>query len=143
MEARVELVRSGDRTRTSCTHEWTNWTCVGAANSLNNWASQTDSDWTDKVNENNTKLLWYIDNSMSSTTLSIWYDIMILNSIYCYFDISNLHYTHTTQSVDYQRTRLCLLITSGRVSVGWLIVSCCKQQAFKIRLARYMNKLYV
>jgi len=33
MEARVELVRSGDRTRTSCTHERT---CVGAANALAN-----------------------------------------------------------------------------------------------------------
>jgi len=32
MEARVELVCSGDRTRTSCTHERT---CVGAANALN------------------------------------------------------------------------------------------------------------
>jgi len=40
MEARVELVRSGDRNRTSCTqHERT---CVGAANALTNWASQTD-----------------------------------------------------------------------------------------------------
>jgi len=39
MEARVELVRSGDRTRTSCTHERT---CVRAANALTNWASQTD-----------------------------------------------------------------------------------------------------
>jgi len=39
MEARVELVRLGDRTRTSCIHERT---CVGAANALTNWASQTD-----------------------------------------------------------------------------------------------------
>jgi len=39
MEARVELVCSGDRTQTSCTHEWT---CVRAANALTNWASQTD-----------------------------------------------------------------------------------------------------
>jgi len=39
MEARVELVRSGDRTQTSCTHERT---CVGAANALTNWASQTE-----------------------------------------------------------------------------------------------------
>jgi len=39
MEARVELVRTGDWTRTSCTHERT---CVGAANTLTNWASQTD-----------------------------------------------------------------------------------------------------
>jgi len=36
MEARVKLVRSGDRTRTSCLHERT---CVGAANALTNWAS--------------------------------------------------------------------------------------------------------
>jgi len=35
MEARVELVRSGDRIRTSCTQERT---CVGAANALTNWA---------------------------------------------------------------------------------------------------------
>jgi len=40
MEARVKLVRSGDRTRTSCTHERT---CVGAANALTDSASQTDS----------------------------------------------------------------------------------------------------
>jgi len=40
MEARVELIRSRDRTRTSCTHERT---CVGAANALTNWASQTDA----------------------------------------------------------------------------------------------------
>jgi len=39
MEARVELVRSGDRTRTSCIHEPT---CVRAASALTNWASQTD-----------------------------------------------------------------------------------------------------
>jgi len=39
MEARVELVRSRDRTRTFCTHERT---CVGAANTLTNCASQTD-----------------------------------------------------------------------------------------------------
>jgi len=39
IEARVGHVRSGDRTRTSCTHERT---CVGAANTLTIWASQTD-----------------------------------------------------------------------------------------------------
>jgi len=39
MEARFKLVRSGDRTRTSCTNERT---CVGAASALTNWASQTD-----------------------------------------------------------------------------------------------------
>jgi len=39
MEARVELVRSGDPTRTSCTHERT---CVRAANAFTNLASQTD-----------------------------------------------------------------------------------------------------
>jgi len=39
MEARVKFVRSRDPTRTSCTHERT---CVGAANALTNWASQTD-----------------------------------------------------------------------------------------------------
>jgi len=39
MESRVELIHSGDRTLTSCTHEWT---CVGAVNALANWASQTD-----------------------------------------------------------------------------------------------------
>jgi len=42
MEARVKLVRSGDRTRTSCTHERT---CVGATNALTNWASQTNRGW--------------------------------------------------------------------------------------------------
>ena len=39
MESWVEIVCSGDGTRTSRTHEWT---CVGAANDLTNWASQTD-----------------------------------------------------------------------------------------------------
>jgi len=39
MKARVELVRSGDQTRIPGTHERT---CVGAANALTNWASQTD-----------------------------------------------------------------------------------------------------
>jgi len=38
MEARVELVRPGNRTRTSCTRELT---CVRAANTLTNWAGQT------------------------------------------------------------------------------------------------------
>jgi len=39
MEARVKLVCSRDRTRTSCTHERT---CVRVANALTNWASQAD-----------------------------------------------------------------------------------------------------
>ena len=39
LESWVEIVCSGDWTRTSCTHEWT---CAGAANDLTNWASQTD-----------------------------------------------------------------------------------------------------
>jgi len=38
MEARVKLVRSGDYTQTSCTHEQT---CVGAANALTELARQT------------------------------------------------------------------------------------------------------
>jgi len=41
MEARVELIRSRDWTRTSCTHERT---CVRVANALTNWASQTDKE---------------------------------------------------------------------------------------------------
>jgi len=48
MEARVELVCSGDRTWTSCTHERT---CVRAANALTNRASHTDNDviiWQEK-----------------------------------------------------------------------------------------------
>jgi len=40
MEARVKLVCSEDRTRTSCTHERP---CGGSTNALTNWASQTDS----------------------------------------------------------------------------------------------------
>jgi len=39
MEARVERVGSRDRTRTFCTHERT---CIGPANALTNWTSQTD-----------------------------------------------------------------------------------------------------
>ena len=35
MESWVEIVCSGDWARTSCTQEWT---CVGAANDLSNWA---------------------------------------------------------------------------------------------------------
>ena len=39
MKSWVEIVCFGDRTRTSCPHEWT---CVEAANDSTNWASQTD-----------------------------------------------------------------------------------------------------
>jgi len=47
MEVRVELVCSGVRTRTSCTHERT---CVRAANALTNWASQTNQSANQSVN---------------------------------------------------------------------------------------------
>jgi hypothetical protein len=39
MDSWVEIVCSGHWTRTSCTHEWTG---VGVASNLTNWANQTD-----------------------------------------------------------------------------------------------------
>jgi len=57
MEARVELVCSGDRTRTSCTHERI---CIRAANDLTNWASQTDSNRCHSSTTHSAIILYYI-----------------------------------------------------------------------------------
>jgi len=68
MEARVELVRSGDRTRTSCTHERT---CVGAANA-------------------NRRKMWMQFNVMPTDFIFMfnWHCLSILNGL----DVMRLFY---------------------------------------------------